>query len=146
VLRHADARDLGALSRLEEVCFRQHRYREEFLQWILANPRTATLVWVEAGEITGSVMLFLENGVSRVLSIAVHPSMRRRGIGRALLKAAEGVARERGARVSRLEVSTRNAAAIALYREEGYRTEGFLPGYYSWGEDAFSMRKVLPNA
>ena len=54
-------------------------------------------------------------------------------------------ARDLGA-LSRLEVSTRNAAAIALYREEGYRTEGFLPGYYSWGEDAFSMRKVLPNA
>ncbi len=149
MLRSADLRDLGALSRLEEVCFRQHRYREEFLKWILGNPRTATLVWDEAGEVTGSVMILLENGVSRILSIAVHPARRRRGIGRSLLKASEETARERGARVSRLEVSTRNAAAIALYRQEGYRTEGLLPGYYSWGEDAYSMRKLLnphPNA
>ena len=63
------------------------------------------------------------------------------------MDAAERIARERGATVARLEVSTQNAPAIALYRELGYRTEGLLPGYYSWGEDAYSMRKSLnPNS
>ncbi len=147
MLRYADRRDLEGLCRLEEVCFQEHRYRPEFLRWILENPRTATLVWTEADEITGSVMLLLENGQSRILSVAVHPARRRNGIGRRLMEGAERVARERGAAVARLEVSTRNAPAIALYRELGYRTEGFLPGYYSWGEDAYSMRKPLePNS
>jgi ribosomal-protein-alanine N-acetyltransferase len=59
------------------------------------------------------------------------------------MEAAERVSRERGAASARLEVSTVNAAAIALYRGLGYRTEGVLPGYYSWGEDAFAMRKRL---
>ena len=142
MLRYADLRDLRALEALEAVCFQEHRYRPEFLEWILKNPRTATLVWVEAGEIAGSVMI-LENGTSRVLSVAVHPSRRRGGIGRKLMEAAERVSRERGATAARLEVSTVNAAAIALYRGLGYRTEGVLPGYYSWGEDAFAMRKPL---
>jgi len=147
VLRYADIRDLEALERLEAECFREHRYRAEFLEWILNNPRTATLVWVEAGAIAGSVMILLENGQSRILSVAVHPSRQRNGIGRRLMDAAERIARERGATVARLEVSTQNAPAIALYRELGYRTEGLLPGYYSWGEDAYSMRKSLnPNS
>ena len=71
VLRHADLRDLDELEELESVCFQEHRYRPEFLEWILNNPRTATLVWVEEGAITGSVMLLLENGQSRVLSVAI---------------------------------------------------------------------------
>ena len=46
-----------------------------------------------------------------------------------------------------LEVFADNLRAIALYRGLGYRTDGLLPGYYSWGEDAYSMRKNLePNA
>lgn len=147
MLRYADLRDLKALEALEAVCFREHRYRPEFLEWILKNARTATLVWVEAGEIAGSVMVLLENGQARVLSVAVHPSRRRGGIGRRLMEAAERVSRERGATAARLEVSTLNAPAIALYRGLGYRTEGVLPGYYSWGEDAFAMRKALePNS
>ena len=92
-------------------------------------------------------MVLLENGQSRILSVAVHPARRRGGIGRKLMEAAERVARERGATVARLEVSTVNVRAIALYRGLGYRTEGLLPGYYSWGEDAYSMQKKLePNA
>ena len=147
VLRYADLRDLDALEQLETLCFQEHRYRPEFLDWILRNPRTATLVWIEGGAIIGSVMVLLENGQSRILSVAVHPARRRGGIGRKLMEAAERVARERGATVARLEVSTVNVGAIALYRGLGYRTEGLLPGYYSWGEDAYSMQKKLePNA
>jgi ribosomal protein S18 acetylase RimI-like enzyme len=41
-------------------------------------------------------------------------------------------------------VGTRNFGAIELYRRLGYRTDGVLYGYYSWGEDAYSMSKILP--
>ncbi len=143
MLRYADVRDLPALERLEAACFSEHPYRPEFLRWIVENPRAATLVWVEDGAVAGSVMILLENGQSRILSIGVHPDRRRRGIGGRLLAAAERVSVERGATVARLEVSTRNDAAIAMYKGRGYRSEGVLLGYYATGEDAFSMRKPL---
>src|SRR2546427_10033382 len=101
MLRYADLRDMKALEELEAVCFQEHRYRQEFLEWILKNPRTATLVWGEAGEIAGAVMILLEDGQSRVLSVAVHPSRRRGGVGRRLMEAAEGGSRGRGATAAR---------------------------------------------
>jgi ribosomal protein S18 acetylase RimI-like enzyme len=43
----------------------------------------------------------------------------------------------------RLEVSTGNEGAIAFYRALGYVTAERIPLYYSWGEDAYSMRKPI---
>src|SRR5206468_654370 len=72
------------------------------------------------------------------------PQARRRGIATRMMAAAEAISRERGVSTIRLEVSTRNFAAIELYRGLGYRTDGVLYGYYSWGEDAYSMGKNVP--
>ena len=79
----------------------------------------------------------------RVLSVAVAPKARRHGIGTQMMQAAEAVCRERGLSAIRLEVSTKNLVAIEFYRRLGYRTDGVLYGYYSWGEDAYSMHKAI---
>ena len=50
---------------------------------------------------------------------------RRRGIGRALLDAAERWARERGVRKLELHVFPHNEAAIALYERAGFVREGY---------------------
>jgi len=60
-----------------------------------------------------------------------------------MMQAAEAVCHERGLSTIRLEVSTKNLVAIEFYRRLGYRTDGVLYGYYSWGEDAYSMHKPI---
>ena len=90
------------------------------------------------------MMLLFEGRTCRVLSVGVNPQARRRGIATRMMRAAEAIGRERGVSTIRLEVSTRNFAAIELYRRLGYRTDGVLYGYYSWGEDAYSMGKSVP--
>lgn len=52
--------------------------------------------------------------------IAVHPAHRNRGVGRALLAAAEREARGRGCCKITLEVRTDNALAQHLYRSAGF--------------------------
>jgi len=56
-----------------------------------------------------------------VHDVFVHPEHRGRGIGGALLAAAESFVRSRGARELRLGVLDRNENARALYRHKGFR-------------------------
>jgi ribosomal protein S18 acetylase RimI-like enzyme len=71
---------------------------------------------------------------------------RRRGVGRALMDAAEGWAREVGVRKLELHVFPYNEAAIALYEGLGYEREGYRRDHYrrSGGFiDAILMAKVI---
>lgn len=75
-----------------------------------------------------------------IASIAVHPAARRRGIGTALLQAAEQALST--PRV-RLALRPSNRAALNLYRRQGYDTVERWPDYYRDGEQALVMEKVM---
>lgn len=75
-----------------------------------------------------------------IASIAVHPTARRRGIGTALLQAAEQALST--PRV-RLALRPSNRAALNLYRRQGYETVERWPDYYRDGEQALVMEKVM---
>ena len=73
------------------------------------------------------------------LGLMVARDERRRGIGRALLAAAERWARQVGVRKLELHVFPYNGAALALYESAGYRREGSASGT-SVAEAAWSTR------
>lgn len=73
--------------------------------------------------------------------IATLPSARGRGVGTALLRAAEAVARARGARKIWLGVFGTNPRAQALYAREGYVVEGVRRG--EWCIDGVDVDDVL---
>jgi ribosomal protein S18 acetylase RimI-like enzyme len=142
VIRSAGVGDLEGLYELEVACFEDRRFTREHLLYLLRNPRASAFVY-EDGRVLGSIMVHDEGGVLRVLSVGVHPSFRRRGVGRRLMGLAEDVARQFGSHEVRLEVSTKNQGAVAFYEALGYETAGRLSRYYSWGDDAFAMRKPV---
>ncbi len=142
MIRSAGVADLDALYQLEILCFAERRFQPQHLMYILRNPRASTFVY-ENGGVLGSLTLQDEDGVVRILSVAVHPAYRRRGIGRTLMTTAEEIARRFGAREVRLEASTKNEDAVAFYRDLGYEIVGTLRKYYSWGDDAYAMRKPM---
>jgi ribosomal protein S18 acetylase RimI-like enzyme len=84
------------------------------------------------GEVAGYVSLGrptrLESNrhVLSVHGLAVAPAFQRRGLGRALLRAAVEEAGERGARRLTLRVLATNAGARALYDACGFVVEGVL--------------------
>lgn len=67
-------------------------------------------------EVTGTPQAF-------IAYMAVEPHARRRGVGRALLHAAERAARDRGIPYVALMVTEDNVAARAMYAQAGYATE-----------------------
>lgn len=142
MIRSAGIGDLESLYELEIACFAERRFTRDHLRYILRNPRSSTFVY-EIGRVLGTIMLHDEDGVLRILSVGVLPSFRRRGIGRRLMALAEDMGAKFGSREIRLEVSTRNAGAVAFYEALGYEISGKFSRYYSWGEDAFAMRKPI---
>ena len=93
-------------------------------------------LWVArapAGEIAGSVQLDLEkrpNGSHRaeVMKLMVHPRARRRGIGRALMLAAEEEARRQG-RTTLVLDTRRGDHSEPLYLSLGWTLAGVIPRY-----------------
>jgi ribosomal-protein-alanine N-acetyltransferase len=76
-----------------------------------------------------------------ILSIAVDPAQRRRGVARALLDAVLCEETARGARSALLEVRVSNLAARAFYASTGFVAVGRRPRYYANGEDALLMTR-----
>ena len=82
--------------------------------------------------------------VADVMTIAVAPSARGRGLGRRLLDELETRARAGRAASVMLEVRADNPVAQGLYRSLGFAELGVRPGYYQpEGIDAIVMRLAL---
>lgn len=69
-------------------------------------------------------------GEAEILTLAVAPRARGRGLGRALVQAMLDAAHEDGATRVLLEVAESNAAARALYAGAGFTEIGRRPAYF----------------
>ena len=96
------------------------------------------LVAVEEGAVVGTCRLVVTGGVAMLGRLAVEPSGRRRGVGRAVLEAAEGTARTEGARRVALHAQM---PVLAFYEESGYSRNGEV--FEDEGIDHVSMEKWL---
>jgi ribosomal-protein-alanine N-acetyltransferase len=100
------------------------------------------LVEEAGGEIVAAVLVRdLPPDECEILQLAIAPLLRRRGMGRSLLRAALERAGRAGLRSAFLEVRTGNGAARALYADSGFVEAGRRRMYYSNGEDAIVMRR-----
>jgi len=107
------------------------------------------IVAEEDGQVVGYIMCRIESGFSgfslikrgHVISIAVLPGYRQKGIGEALLKEAlQAMINHYNVKECYLEVRVSNTPAINLYKKIGFRIEKTLRRYYADGEDAYLMR------
>ncbi|CAN2217154.1 RimI Acetyltransferases [Candidatus Nanopelagicaceae bacterium] len=78
-----------------------------------------------------------------ILTVAVLPAYRRRGIAKEFMRQIEAYAVEREASAIMLEVELSNESAIKLYESLGYMKISVRMDYYGPGKDAHVMRKGL---
>jgi [ribosomal protein S18]-alanine N-acetyltransferase len=84
--------------------------------------------------------LWLMVGEAHVVTVAVLPEERRKGLGRVVVHGLVQLARAEGMEVATLEVRVSNEPARALYREYGFYEVGRRKRYYSDNrEDAIIM-------
>ena len=98
----------------------------------------------------GFILLRVVADEAEVLTLAVRPAARRRGVGARLVEEGGRLAAARGATRLFLEVAADNDAALALYRRAGFTDAGRRPGYYARPEggrqDALILALNLPVA
>ena len=114
---------------------------------LMENPAVFALISRDA-EPRGFVMAWTAAGDAEILTVAVVPEARRRGVGASLVTAAGVAALVRGAASMHLEVAETNEAARALYAKLGYQEAGRRHAYYggeSGSIDAIVMRRALPR-
>jgi ribosomal-protein-alanine N-acetyltransferase len=80
---------------------------------------------------------------AEILTLAVAPAARRRGLGAGLLAQFLIEAGERGAARVFLEVAEDNPAAMALYRGAGFAEAGRRRGYAAPGVDSLVLARDL---
>ena len=98
--------------------------------WHRVQPRSEGLVAVANGRVVGMIELYLKRprdpeGAQKArvkvdLGLAVAPDWRGRGVGTALLRAAEDWARSQGAERMVLDLNAANDGALRLYERLGY--------------------------
>jgi ribosomal-protein-alanine N-acetyltransferase len=152
-LRKFTMNDLASVTRINQVCLPEN-YTDFFYVDLCRRFPEAFIIAEENGEIVGYIMCRIEVGLSNiglpglvkkghVVSVAVRPERRHKGVGRALItKAMEGI-RMYGAKQCYLEVRVTNEEAIGLYKKLGWEVTRSIRGYYADGEDAYVMSTKL---
>ena len=140
----AQTRDPAVLARLHAECFTESWSVESFAA-LLVQPATFALIAND-----GFILVRVAGDESEVLTLAVRPAARRRGIASALLIEAAKQAEEQGARAIFLEVGATNSPAIALYKRYGFAQVGCRKAYYAvpggGRQDALVLRVEIPLA
>lgn len=143
--RRAAEEDVPRMQCLEQICFPPGVAFsvQEFAHHL--RQRGSLAILAEQGErLVGLVLVSSHRGgVGHIVTLDVHPDLRRQGIGRTLLRMAEEDLIRQGAREILLQVGVDNEAGLQLYRAQGYRVRSKLRNYYGWGEDAFLMDKMV---
>jgi ribosomal-protein-alanine N-acetyltransferase len=152
-LRKFTPDDLQSVIRINRYCLPENYMDFFFMDLHQRFPETF-IVAEQEGEIVGYIMCRIEVGLAslglgglirkgHVVSIAVLPQGRRKGVARALMTGAMEGMRHYKAKLCYLEVRVTNDPGVTLYKKLGLEVSRTLSGYYSDGEDAYVMTKKL---
>ena len=153
-LRRATLTDLDQVIELNLRTLPENYFRDFFIYHLEQWPEAFVVAEEPGGAIVGYIMARVETGLGyihrfitqkgHVISIAVDPAYRRRGIGRALMLESMKAMKERyGGKEVFLEVRVSNEPAIRLYEKLGFKKVKRVISYYSDGEDAYIMARPL---
>jgi [ribosomal protein S18]-alanine N-acetyltransferase len=143
-IREMTAGDIPPVMVIERSSFITPWTEGMFRSQLRFRDRAINLVLVENGTVAGYAAAWIAYDEIHLLSIAVAPAARRRGLGGEILGAVLERGKARGAVRAILEVREGNAAARAFYRMHGFIDIGTRRRYYSdTGEDAIIMEFVF---
>ena len=149
IIRRCDPSDIIPVMENNLKTLPEH-YSDYFYESLLAELPEAFIVAEVEKKLVGYIMCKIEYGFSNfkklgfvkkghVVSVAVLPEFRLKGIGRALVEESVAGVKMKKADEVYLEVRCSNNEAKRLYEKLGFGTKQRLKAYYRDGEDAYLM-------
>lgn len=154
-LRKFNINDLQSVTYINRVCLPENYTDYFFIDLHHRFPETF-LVAEGDGEVVGYIMCRIETGLSsfgfrgltkrgHIVSVAVLPQHRGKGVGQALITKAMDGMQLYNAKQCFLEVRVNNTSAINLYKKLGFHVTRTIRSYYADGEDAYVMSREIPS-
>ena len=142
MIRPAAAQDLPQIAAAESGQPDSAHWGYEGLKKELENKFAVTLVYEEDTVIRGFISVRGVTPYCELLNFAVDKNFTRRGTGQKLLAALKETLARAGFKKITLEVNENNAAALALYKKNGFTVISKRKGFYD-GADALVMENIL---
>jgi ribosomal-protein-alanine N-acetyltransferase len=152
-IRRFEPADLKRVMEINRICLPEN-YSSSFFMSIFERFPKTFVVAEEGGAVVGYAMCRVEHkfgfrllgGAKKghLISIAVLPDFRRRGIASALMRDVFKGLVDYSCEDLFLEVRMSNVAAVRFYKKLGFTVERKIRRYYADGEDAYAMGRKLP--
>lgn len=126
------------LLKINSMCFETPWHKEAFLKE-LENKFARYMVAIKNNKVIAYAGIWIILDEVHIVSIAVHPNYRQKGIASLLMDNIFKFCRENNKSSITLEVRKSNIAAQKLYKKYGFIDEGIRKAYYSNREDAVIM-------
>ncbi|HEU4780191.1 MAG TPA: N-acetyltransferase [Steroidobacteraceae bacterium] len=137
----ADAASIAAMSRDYIERGLPWTWTEERVANAIRDAETNVVVVREGGLLQGFGIMYYAHDDAHLLLFAVRRAHQRRGVGSAILRWLEDVARAAGAKRIRVECLKENDAARNFYCEHGYQELDIAKNYYRGLKDGVHLEK-----
>ncbi len=127
------------MARLHRLCFDQMRAWSVAEISEILNNKFAFSLCLNGAFLLGRAVA----GEAEIITLAVDPAARRKGLGRALVYDFLRSARQRNAQSAFLEVAADNEGALALYAGCGFTPTGLRRAYYQRADGLRSDALIL---
>jgi ribosomal-protein-alanine N-acetyltransferase len=134
--------DAAAIAALHGASF-QRGWGEDEIHRLLIQGNVVAHRAMIGRTLIGFIMSRMAAGEAEILSVAIAPTWRGRGLARPLLELHLRRLAGRGARSVFLEVGENNTPAGRLYQRAGFYEVGLRQGYYDGGKAARVLRRDL---
>jgi [ribosomal protein S18]-alanine N-acetyltransferase len=141
-MAEAGGRDAAAIAAVHAASFQRGWGEDEFRR-LLLDRNVICHRAVVGPTLVGFILSRLVAGEAEILSVAIKPGWRGRGLSRPLLDLHLRRLAGLGASTVFLEVDEKNAPARRLYRKAGFYDVGRRQGYYGGGASALVLRRDL---
>ncbi|MBO5711863.1 MAG: ribosomal protein S18-alanine N-acetyltransferase [Acholeplasmatales bacterium] len=142
MIRYFNASDVKRIIELEKKLLGT-TLGESYFEMACGNEFNYIYVYEKQGEVVGYISFTFDGEIAEMLNFCVDEKEQGKGIGKKLYLHAEEEFKNKNASSVILEVNRTNHNAINVYTKIGFKEISIRKGYYSDGNDALVLQKLL---